>query len=68
MPDKGGVCSREVGDIDLRICNKSSILRCGKKRYNGTRFSCDDIQSPDRVIVSDKGEMFIRGEFSSSVR
>lgn len=68
MPDKGGVCSREAGDIDLRICNKSSILRCGRKRYNGTRLSCDDIQSPDRVIVSYKGGMFIRGEFSSSVR
>ena len=68
MPDKGGMCSREAGDIDLRICNKSSILRCDRKRYNGTRLSCDGIQSPDKVIVSDKGGMFIRGEFSSSVR
>lgn len=68
MPDKGGMCSREAGDIDLRICNKSSILRCDRKHYNGTRLSCDDIQSPDRVIVTDKGGMFIRGEFNSSVR
>lgn len=55
MPDKGGMCSREAGDIDPRICNISSTLRCGRKRYNGTRLSCDDIQSPDRVIVPDKG-------------
>ena len=68
VPDKGGMCSREAGDIDPRICNKSSTLRCGRKRYNGTRLSCDDIQSPDRVIVTDKGGMFTRGEFSSSVR
>lgn len=39
MPDKGGVCSREAGDIDPRICNISSTLRCGRKRYNGTRLS-----------------------------
>ena len=55
MPDKGEMCSREAGDIGPWICNKSSILRCGRKRYNGTRLSCDDIQSPNRVIVSDKG-------------
>lgn len=29
MPDKGGMCSREAGDIDPRICNISSTLRCG---------------------------------------
>ena len=68
MQEKGGMCSREAGDIDPRICNKSSMLRCDRKRYNGTRLSCDDIQSPDRVIVTDKGGMFTRGEFSSSVR
>lgn len=68
IPDKGGMCSREAGDIDPRICNISSTLRCGRKRYNGTRLRCDDIQSPDRVIVPDKGGMFTRGEFSSSVR
>ena len=50
MPDKGGMCSREAGDIDPRICNKSVMLRCGRKRYGDDILSCDDIQSPDRVI------------------
>ena len=67
MPDKGGMCSREAGDIDLRICNKSSILRCDRKRYNGGILSCDDIRSPDSFIMSDKGG--VSAEYSTcSVR
>lgn len=50
MSDKVGMSNRKAGDIGLRVCNKSVMLRCGRKRYGDDILSCDDIQSPDRVI------------------